>query len=106
VEKGNKSIEDFIIYIKEKYGIDITLILAAEDDRVIYEKIICKKLNKRIKNKIEKMNEVKKLKLENIFFESAKEINKNYNNNNYIFLKIKGFNKDGKYVEFPTIKIE
>ena len=82
------------------------MILSAEDDRVIYEKIILKRKNKRTENKIKKMNELKKLKLEDVFFESAKEINKNYSKDNYIFLKIRGFDKDGKYSDFPIIKIE
>ena len=106
LEKGNKSIEDFNNYIKQKYNIDITLILAAEDDRIIYEKVPFKKLNVRTKKKIKKMEELKKLKLEEVFFDTALEINKNYNKDNYIFLKIRGFNKDNKYCELPVIKIE
>ena len=106
LEKGNKSIEDFNNYIKQKYNIDITLILAAEDDRIIYEKVPFKKLNVRTKKKIKKMEELKKLKLEEVFFDTALEINKNYDKDNYIFLKIRGFNKDNKYCELPVIKIE
>ena len=50
MEKGNRTIEEFNLYIKEKYGVDVTLILSAEDDRNIYEKINVKKLlNKRLK---------------------------------------------------------
>ena len=51
VEKGNRTIEEFNDYIKEKYGIDVTLILSAEDDSVIYEKINIKKINKNSKRK-------------------------------------------------------
>ena len=52
MEKGNRAIEEFNLYIKEKYGVDVTLILSAEDDKNIYEKINAKKLlNKRLKKK-------------------------------------------------------
>ena len=54
MEKGNKTIEEFNLYIKEKYGVDVTLILSAEDDRNIYEKINVRKLNKRLKKKLMK----------------------------------------------------
>ena len=40
VENGNKTIEEFNLYMKEKYGVDVTLILSGKDDRNIYEKLI------------------------------------------------------------------
>lgn len=105
VEKGNRTIEEFNNYIKEKYGIDVTLILSAEDDSVIYEKINIKRINKRSKIKKEKMDKIKKLKLEDAFFEIAQTKCKNYNKENDVFLKIKGFNNNYDYIHFPTIKI-
>ena len=51
MEKGNRA-EEFNPYIKEKYGVDVTLILSTEDNRNIYEKINVKiLLNKRLKKK-------------------------------------------------------
>ena len=105
LERGNKTIEEFNNYIKEKYGVDITLILSAEDDRIIFQKINKNKFNRRLKNKLDEMERVKKSKIEDIYFETAQKICKNYRINNDIFLKIKGFNEND-YIEFPVIKIQ
>lgn len=105
VENGNKTIEEFNLYMKEKYGVDVTLILSAEDDRNIYEKINIKKINRRNKKKFEEIELLKKSKLEDIYFETARMICKNYDKNNDVFLKIKGF-IESEYVELPVIKIQ
>ena len=105
-EKGNKTIDEFNKYIKKKYGVDVTLILSAEDDNIIYEKIKIRKISKQLKKKKEKMDKLKDSKLEDIFFRNAQTICKRYDIENDIFLKIKGFSNNGDYVEFPVIKIE
>ena len=52
------------------------------------------------------MDKIKKLKLEDAFFETALVKCKGYNKENDVFLKIKGFNKNYVYIHFPTIKIK
>ena len=104
MEKGKRTIEEFNLYIKEKYGLEVTLILSAEDDRSIYEKINIKLFNRRLKKKLEEMDKLKKSKLEDVYFETAQRICKNYDKNNDIFLKIKGF-IGNEYVDLPVIKI-
>ena len=107
VYKENKTIEEFINYIKDKYGVDTTLILSAEDDSVIFEKVYVQKFNSKLKNKKkERMARISKLNVEDAFFETEIATCKNYNKNNDVFLKVKGFSKDGNYVEFPVIKFE
>lgn len=107
VYKGNKTIEEFINYIKDKYSVDTTLILSAEDGRVIFEKVYDQKFSSKLKNKKkERMDRISKLNVEDAFFETEMATCKNYNKNNDVFLKIKGFSKDGNYVEFPVIKFE
>ena len=107
IEKGNMTIEEFINYIKEKYGVEISLILSAEDDRNIYEKINLKQKNKKKLQKIKEENDkIKNSKLEYVYFHTAKSICKNYDKNNDIFLKIMGYSNNGDYIELPVIKIE
>ena len=105
-EKGNKSIEEFINYINNKYGVNVTLILSAEDDRKIFEKFRVKKESKLLKMKIKKMEKLKSLKLEDVYFNTSKEICNNYDRDNEIFLKINGFSNDEKYIEFPVMLIK
>ena len=105
-EKGDKTIEEFINYINDKYQVFTTLILSAEDDRKIFEKYKDKKKSKLLSLKISKMEKLKNSKLEDIYFDSAKEICKNFDRDNEIFLKIKGFSRDNNYIEFPVIRIK
>jgi len=105
IEKNNNinSINEFNIYIKNKYGVEVTLILSAEDDRDIYRKIMIKNKNNisKIKLKqIEKMKELSNLRLEDVYFNYSLKNNKN------IFLKIQGIANNGDFVELPVIKYE
>ena len=106
VEKGNKTINEFNQYIKEKYGVNVTLILSAEDDRDIYEKISDKRRNKKSQEKRKQMEMISNLKIEDLYINSAKKICKEYDKENQIFLKIKGITDNGSYVEFPVIKYQ
>ena len=105
-EKGNKTIEEFINYINNKYQVDVTLILSAEDDRKIFEKFRVKKESKLLKMKIKKMEKIKSLKLEDVYFDTSKEICSNYDRDNEIFLKINGFSNNEQYIEFPVMIIK
>ena len=106
VEKGDKTINEFNQYIKEKYGVNVTLILSAEDDRDIYEKISDKRRNKKSQEKRKQMEMISNLKIEDVYINSAQKICKEYDKENQIFLKIKGITDNGSYVEFPVIKYE
>lgn len=103
IEKGNKTINEFNQYIKEKYGVNVTLILSAEDDRDIFEFISSKRKNKKAREKRLLMDKIANLKLEDVYFSSAANICKNYNKENEIFLKVKGMTDTGLYIEFPVI---
>ena len=105
IEKGNKTVEEFNNNIKEKYGVDVTLILSAEDDRIIFQTINKNKFNKKLQNKLDEIERIKKLKIEDIYYETAQKICKNYNRNNDIFLKIKGF-FENDYIQFPVVKLQ
>ena len=105
-EKGNKTIEEFINYINNKYQVDVTLILSAEDDRKIFEKFRVKKESKLLKMKLKKMEKLKSLQLEDVYFDTSKEICCHYDRNNEIFLKINGFSNNEKYIEFPVMLIK
>jgi hypothetical protein len=52
------------------------------------------------------MEKISNLKLEDIYFETAQKICKDYEKDNEIFLKVKGITDDNNYVEFPVIKYE
>lgn len=104
IEKGNKTINEFNKHIKEKYGINVTLILSAEDDRDIYVKISSKRKNKSAQEKRLQMEKISNLKLEDIYINTAQKICKNYEKDNEIFIKVKGITDNGTYVEFPVIK--
>ena len=52
IEGGNKTINEFIQYIKEKYEVNVTLILSAEDDRDIFELISPKRKNKKARENL------------------------------------------------------
>ena len=56
--------------------------------------------------KIKKMEKLKSLKLEDVYFNTSKEICNNYDRDNEIFLKINGFSNDEKYIEFPVMLIK
>ena len=105
-EDGNLTIKEFNQKIKEKYGINVTLILSAEDDRVIYQKISLKSKNKKWQEKQMKMEILSNTKLEDVYFNTAKKICKDYDIKNDIFLKVKGLNDYGTYIEFPVMKIK
>ena len=108
LEKRNNinTINDFNKYIKEKYGINVTLILSADYDRDIFRKIVIKnkKHIPKIKlNQIEKMEKISNLRLEDVYFNSSEKNCKNLNKD--IFLKIQGNTNDGNFVELPVIKL-
>ena len=105
-ENGNKTIEEFIDYMNNKYQVYITLILSAEDDRQLFERIKVKKKSKLLIKKIKQMEEKKNLQLEDLYFQTSKEICNGYNKNNDIFLKIKGFDNNNNYIEFPVVVIK
>ena len=106
IEIGDKTIKEFNQYIKNKYGVTVTLILSAEDDRDIFEFISLKRKNKKSQLKRLQMEKISNLKLEDIYFETAQKICKDYEKDNEIFLKVKGITDDNNYVEFPVIKYE
>ena len=68
-----------------KYQVYITLILSAEDDRKLFERIKVKKKIKLLINKIKKIEEIKIFKFEDIYFQTSKEICNSYDKNNDIF---------------------
>ena len=103
IERGNKTINEFNQYIKEKYGVNVTLILSAEDDRDIFELISAKRKNKKSREKKLLMDKIANLKLEDVYFSTATNLCKNYNKENEIFLKVKGMTDTGLYIEFPVI---
>ena len=105
IERGNRTVKEFIDYIKEKYGIEATLILSAEDDRDIYEKVSCKKKNKKALEKKRLMENILTQNIDDIYYNTAKNICKEYQKDNDIFLKVKGIDKDGSYIETPIIKL-
>ena len=106
IEIGDKTIKEFNQYIKNKYGVTVTLILSAEDDRDIFEFISLKRKNKKSQLKRLQMEKISNSKLEDIYFETAQKICKDYEKDNEIFLKVKGITDDNNYVEFPVIKYE
>ena len=105
IERGNRTVKEFIDYLKEKYGIEATLILSAEDDRDIYEKVSSKKKNKKALEKKRLMENVLNQNIDDIYYNTAKNICKEYQKDNDIFLKVKGIDKDGSYIETPIIKL-
>ena len=106
-EKINQTLMEFIQYIKEKYGIDITLILTSINDKPIYEKMrIPKKIkNKKFLEKQKKFEESLHRQISDIYFESIQKVCKDYNENNTIFINVKGFAQNNEYSELPVIKI-
>ena len=106
IEKGNKTINEFNQFLKEKYGVNVTLILSAEDDRDIFEKIPSKSKSKKSIEKRLQMERISNLKLEDVYLNTAQKICKDYEKENEIFIKVKGITDDGTYVEFPIIKYE
>ena len=105
-ENGNKTIEEFINYMVNKYQVYITLILSAEDDRKLFERIKVKKKSKLLINKIKKMEEIKIFKFGDIYFQTSNEICNSYDKNNDKFLKIKGFDSNNNYIEFSVVVIK
>ena len=104
IEKGNQTVKEFIDYIKEKFGIDITLILSAEDDRNIYEKIPPKKKSKKLQEKRRLMENILNQNIDDVYYNTAKNICNEYEKENELYLKVKGIDKNGTYVEAPIIK--
>jgi ubiquitin-activating enzyme E1 len=104
IEKGNKTIKEFIEHIKEKYGIEATLILSAEDDRDIYEKISAKKKTKKALEKKRLMDNILNQKIGDVYYNTAKNICDEYEKENELFLKVKGIDSNGSYIETPIIK--
>ena len=104
IERGNKTIKEFIEYIKEKYGIEATLILSAEDDRDIYERISAKKKTKKALEKKRLMDNILNQKIGDIYYNTAKNICNEYEKENELFLKVKGIDSNGSYIETPIIK--
>ena len=104
IEEGNKTVKEFNNYIKEKYDVDVTLILSADDDRNIFEKI---PLKKRTKNALEKRRQMENIlneKLDNVYYDTGKKICNEYQKEKVLFLKVKGIDNKGEYIEIPTIK--
>jgi ubiquitin-activating enzyme E1 len=104
-EKGKKTIKEFIDFIKEKYGINTTLILSAEDDRDIYEKISMKKKSKKAEEKRRLMEKILNQNIDEVYYNTAKSICKEYQKENEIYLKVKGMDDKGNYIEIPVIKL-
>ena len=104
-ERGNRTVKEFIDYIKEKYGIETTLIISAEDDRDIYEKISNKKKTKKALEKKRLMENILNQNIDDIYYNTAKNICNEYQKENELFLKVKGIDKDGSYIEAPIIKL-
>ena len=109
LERGDNinSINEFNMFIKQKYGVDVTLILSAEDDRDIYKKVKIKNKNRISKIKLKQMEEmekISKLRLEDVYFNSSLEKYKTKNKN--IFLKLQGITNNGDFIEFPVIKYQ
>ena len=106
IENGNLTINEFNKIIKNKYGVNVTLILSAEDDRDIYRKISVKNKNKKSQERERNMEIISNQKLEDVYFNTAHKLCKDYDIKNDIFLKVKGLTDDGSYVELPVIKIK
>ena len=104
IERGNKTVKEFIEHIKEKYGFETTLILSAEDDRDIYEKISVKKKTKKALEKKRLMDNILNQNIGDVYYTTAKNICNEYEKENELFLKIKGIDSNGSYIETPTIK--
>ena len=104
VEKGNKTIKEFNENIKEKYGVNVTLILSAEDDRDLYEKVSSKKKTKKALEKRKLMENLLNETLEDVYFNTAKKICNEYKKEKELFLKVKGIDDEGSYIEIPVIK--
>ncbi len=104
IERGNKTIKEFNEYIKEKYGVNVTLILSAEDDRDIYEKVPAKKKTKKAIEKRKLMDKILNENLGDVYFNTAKNICNEYQKEKEIFLKVKGIDDNGSYIEIPVIK--
>jgi ubiquitin-activating enzyme E1 len=103
-ETGNKTIQEFNEYIKEKYGVNVTLILSAEDDRDIYEKVPAKKKTKHAQEKRKLMENISKQNLEEVYFNTAQKVCSKYKREKELFLKVKGIDDNGTYTEIPIIK--
>lgn len=103
-ERGNKTIKEFIDFIKEKYGIETTLILSAEDDRDLYEKISAKKKTKKALEKKRLMDNILEQNIGDVYYNTAKNICNEYKKENEFFLKVKGIDSNGSYIETPIIK--
>ena len=103
-ERGKKTVKEFIDYIRQKYGIDATLIISAEDDRDIYEKISAKKKTRKALEKKRLMDNILNQNIDEIYYSTAKNICKEYKKENQIFLKVKGIDNNGTYIETPVIK--
>jgi ubiquitin-activating enzyme E1 len=104
IEKGSKTVKQFINHIKEKYGIEATLILSAEDDRDIYEKISSKKKSKKALEKKRLMDNILSQNIDDVYYKSAKNICNEYEKENELYLKVKGLDSNGSYIETPIIK--
>ena len=104
IETGNKTVKEFNEYIKEKYGVNVTLILSAEDDRNIYEKVPEKKKTKKALEKRKLMDKILNESLGEVYFNTAKNICNEYKKENELFLKVKGIDDNGSYIEIPVIK--
>ena len=64
-----------------------------------------KRTNAKFEETLKKMEENLNKKIEDVYFDFSQSICKQYNRNNFIFLKIKGFSNKNNYVELPTIHI-
>jgi ubiquitin-activating enzyme E1 len=104
IEKGSKTVKQFINHIKEKYGIEATLILSAEDDRDIYEKISSKKKSKKALEKKRLMDNILSQNIDDVYYKSAKNICNEYEKENELYLKVKGLDSNDSYIETPIIK--
>lgn len=102
--KEGMTIKEFNEYIKNKYGVNVTLIISAEDERDIFRKKLSKgKFRSKKEKEMEKLLE---RNLDEVYFNTAQNICKKYERNNDIFLKVKGLLDNGQFVEFPVIKYE
>ena len=104
VERGKKTVKEFNDFIKDKYGINVTLILSAEDDRDIYEKVPIKKKTKKALEKKRLMDNILNESLDEVYFNTGKKICNEYQKEKEIFLKVKGMDDNGSYIEIPVIK--
>lgn len=102
--KGSRTVKDFIDYIKEKYEIDVTLILSAEDNSDIFAKKFVKFLTKKARKEKELLEKKLNQTIEDIYYSISEKNCKKFERSKIIFLRVSGLDKNDSYVALPIIK--